>query len=518
MIFMRCSGKGWRFGLKISEVKMIVKIIKNGVEHTIEAKGQELVTDLIASTGFFNERFCAGRGKCGKCKVRTEGKLSELTEKELNLLSLDEIKAGYRLSCQARILGEAKIWLPEQSIITDKIFSGEYAVENFKGPFGLAIDLGTTTVGVFLSTLKDGLIHKGNAVLNQQAGFGADVISRLESAFNGRGEELSKLGWFSIEEALSGIGLSKAQEQEIERAVLVGNSAMNHLILNLPVEGLMRLPFQPFDKKARKEKVKLLGREFECWFAPLIGGFVGSDAVAVMVYLGIGASGKKICAIDLGTNGEVMLSNGEEILVASTSAGPAFEGVNIECGMRASIGAIIRVWEGENGKLQFEVSGGKEPKGIAGSGLISLVKILRKQGRIDSSGRILEGTRIRLTDKVYLSQGDVRELQKAKSAIRSALEVLLDRMGMDFQELNQVVLTGSFGARIWVDDAIELGMIPGIEKTKIMAFANCAGLGAGMMLSQEVFEYGIELTEKVRHIELHSEKSFMSKFIENMRL
>jgi len=164
------------------------------------------------------------------------------------------------------------------------------------------------------------------------------------------------------------------------------------------------------------------------------------------------------------------------------------------------------------------VSGGKEPKGIAGSGLISLVKILRKQGRIDSSGRILEGTRIRLTDKVYLSQGDVRELQKAKSAIRSALEVLLDRMGMDFQELNQVVLTGSFGARIWVDDAIELGMIPGIEKTKIMAFANCAGLGAGMMLSQEVFEYGIELTEKVRHIELHSEKSFMSKFIENMRL
>jgi len=497
---------------------MKVKIIKAGLEQNVEAKGRELVSDLIVSAGFYIEKLCAGRGKCGQCKVKAEGRLSELSENELNLLTKNEIKRGYRLSCQAKVLGEAKIWLPEQSVITDKIFSGEYPIKGLKGPFGLAIDLGTTTVAVFLNTLKDGLIHKGNAVLNQQVSFGADVISRLESVHKGKKKELSELARSSIEQALSGLGLSKAQEQGIERAILVGNSAMHHLILNLPVEGLMRLPFQPSDKKARKEKVKLLGRGLECWFAPLIGGFVGSDALSVMVYLGFGAKGKKICAVDLGTNGEVMIADGEEILVASTSAGPAFEGVNIECGMRASIGAITRVWEGEDGQLQFEVVGDKEPEGIAGSGLISLVKTLRKQNRIDSSGRLLEGSRVWLTDKVYLSQGDIRELQKAKSAIRSALEVLLDRMGMDFRSLEQVVLTGSFGARIWVEDAIDLGIIPDIERDKIMAFANCAGLGAGMLLSEEAFEYGIELSEKVRHIELYSEKNFMTKFIENMRL
>ncbi len=502
--------------------KIKIRVEKETVE--VCGKKGELIADLVLGSGFFMERPCAGRGSCGKCRVIARGALSKPGPAELKFISKKNFKAGLRLACQARVMGEAEISLPTGAVVTDKIFSGAYPVESLKGPFGIAVDLGTTTVAAFLVTLRDGIIHKGNAVLNQQTGFGAEVISRMEAACQGRSKDLKRLGRESIEKAISGLGLNRGQLKEIKRAVVVGNSAMHHLLLGLPVESLMKLPFQPIDRKDRKINTLVFGTGIEVWVPPLIGGFVGSDALSCLIYLGFATRKKPFAAVDLGTNGEVMVTDGKEILVASTAAGPAFEGVNIDCGMRAGRGAITSARRNEKSqtresaplKIELEVIGGGKAKGIAGSGLLSLVNLFRKEGKIDATGR-MRGGKIFLNRQVYLSQSDVREVQKAKGAIRAAMEVLLRRLNLKADDLDELVLTGSFGARIEVGDALELGLTPALSRDRIKVFANAAGMGCGMMLKRESFEFARDLARKAEHVELYADPDFIDRFIENMR-
>jgi uncharacterized 2Fe-2S/4Fe-4S cluster protein (DUF4445 family) len=493
-----------------------IKIIAAGKRLSAGAKKGQAAADAILDAGFFVERPCAGRGTCGKCRVNAKGALSKPDALEKNQLSSKELAQGIRLSCQAKIMGDAEIALPSEAVVTDKIFSGELPTAGLEGPFGVAIDLGSTTVAAFLATLKDSIIHKGNAVLNRQTAFGAEVISRMDSALQGEAAELKNLARTSMEEAASGLGLSPGQQKKIERAVVVGNSAMHHLFFGLPVDTLTRLPFQPADKRLRIDQIRLFGKDIELWVPPLIGGFVGSDTLACLIYLGFATRPKPMAAVDLGTNGEVMVSNGSEIAVASTAAGPAFEGVNIQCGMRASKGAISSVKRGRKGKLELEVIGGGEPCGISGSGLLSLANLLRKEGKINRSGK-LDSNKIDLTDRVFLSQSDVREVQKAKAAVRAAFDILLKQLELKALDLDELVLTGSFGARISIDDALELGLAPEVKKDKVKVFANAAGMGAGMMLAEEAFEFAGVLARAVRHIELYADQEFMDQFIEHMK-
>jgi uncharacterized 2Fe-2S/4Fe-4S cluster protein (DUF4445 family) len=492
-------------------------IIVKGKKFTLSAKKGELLADALLAAGFFVERPCAGRGSCGKCRVLVKGALSKLEEPEQSQLTGEDLKKGFRLACQARILGDATVTLPEEAVVTDKIFSGQLPVDKLSGPFGIAFDLGTTTVAAFLVTLRDNIIHRGHAVLNQQSVFGAEVISRMEAAFHGRSAELQKLARSSLEQAAMGLGLSEKQLQELNCALVVGNSVMHHLFLGLPVNSLLKLPFQPTDKKPRIERLKILGREIELRLPPLLGGFVGSDTLACLLYLGFAGKQKPVAAVDLGTNGEVMVSNGSQIAVASTAAGPAFEGVNIECGMRAGPGAVSAVRRGKGGKLDYEVIGGGSPRGLSGSGLLSLVNLLRREGMINASGK-LAGGRFEITDRIFLSQADVREVQKAKAAVRAAFEVLLEQLALKPADLDELLLTGSFGARIDINDALELGLVPGVKKSRVRVMANSAGMGAGMMLADEAFAFAATLAQSVRHIELYADRGFMDKFIAHMKL
>ena len=495
-----------------------IKVISGDEEFEFQAESGQVIADLLLAKGIFIDRPCAGRGVCGKCRVLAEGKLSPANEKETKLISSRDLSAGYRLACQTVVLGDVRITLPQKAILTDKIFSAEYPVEELKGPFGLAIDLGTTTVGAFLVTLEDGAIHRGYAVLNQQSSFGAEVISRIASALEGNAQKLKLLARSSIEEAVLGLGLKNTQLKQVERAVVVGNSVMHHLLLGLSVEGLARLPFQPTDTSPQKIKTNFFKKEIEVWLPPLLGGFVGSDALSCLVYLGFGLRSEPQVAVDLGTNGEVMVSNGKEILVTSTSAGPAFEGVNIECGTRAVKGAIYAVRKGKGGEIEPEVIGEKAPKGITGSGLLSLASLLLKEGKLSRDGRLKsEDGKFWLSENVYLSQKDIRELQKAKSAIRTSIDLLMEKLGLSPAQIQRFTITGSFGAKINIDDLFALKMIPEIPKERIYSFANSAGIGAGMLLHSEAFEFACQLAEKVKHIELATDPEFMDRFIENMK-
>jgi uncharacterized 2Fe-2S/4Fe-4S cluster protein (DUF4445 family) len=503
------------------------------IEREVEAGAR--LDDAILAAGVLLDRPCGGRGACGKCRVEASGALSPATEPELRALGPAALAAGFRLACQARVLGPVQARPPAGAISTAKTFTTGIDLDTIPGPLGLALDLGTTTVAAFIVSLADGRVHAGRAVLNRQASFGAEVMSRLLAEERANGT-LSGPAWASVKEAASGLALSPAARARVVKAVVVGNSAMDHLARGVPVATLLRSPFTPHRTDGGPAPIGTLTELFPALagveFPPLIGGFVGSDALACLTYFGLGRDGESALALDLGTNGEVLLAHGGEVWAASTAAGPAFEGVNIACGMRAEAGAITALTPGPDGGLRFDTIGNERPRGLAGSGLLSAVRRLVELGLIDASGRLDEGVagggltveragtdkRVRLTGEVYLGQADVRELQKAKAAVRAAVEVLLDRAGTGAEGLERVILTGSFGGRLDPADALALGVIPPVAPGRLYALANGAGLGAAMLLDPELMASARVAARRVRHVELNLDPGFIDRYVSYMAL
>jgi len=519
------------------------------------------VGDCIVATGLPLEQPCAGRGTCGKCKVLVEGALTELDEIEQKQLTSAEISAGYRLACRARVRGDVSVTLAPIVVYSNKMFR---ACDDYKQegtPLGLAVDLGSTTVAAFVTTLDKGRVCAGAAALNQQTVFGADVISRLAAAQRGdeTAERISALALASIVQALGALKLSRRVQERIQKVTVVGNCAMHHLLLRYPVDSLAGLPFQPHGKGAVRQTDSLFGSIFppqvEVALPPLIGGFVGSDALACLAYYGFDRAPGPMAAIDLGTNGEVMVTDGlpssggtGRILVASTAAGPAFEGVNISCGTRAADGAIVGVRaNAEGGDFELTTIGDHPPVGLTGSGLLDLVCELRRAGVIDPSGRMVvdhptfgprisqdeDGVRrLLITDKgvdlsegeegaeisLYLTQRDVRELQKAKAAIRAAIDILMNNLGLGPGDLQRMILTGSFGSQLNVEAVVGLGMIPAVGLETIETSANGAGFGAALFLDDDEFARGERIAAMAEQVDLDLDADFNRRYIEAMSL
>lgn len=523
-----------------------VTVIYGEKVRTVEAAAGSLLGDAIAATELPLEQPCAGRGTCGKCKVLAEAGLAPPDEVEYRNLTPGELAVNNRLACRARVQGEARVTLAPVVVYSNKIFraSNRYKREK-RVPLGLAIDLGSTTVAAFLTMLDNGEVCAGGASLNQQTVYGADVISRLAAATDDpvNAERLHKLALASINQAVDSLNLSPRLRERIERVTIVGNVAMHHL-LQLPLETLAELPFQPHDRAPIKDATACMGGIFPdgagVTIPPLIGGFVGSDALACLAYFGFPSTSSghsdrpagPMAAIDLGTNGEVMVTDGQRILTASTAAGPAFEGVNISCGTRAVDGAIVDL-SLNNGDLILDTIANEPPVGLTGSGLLSAVYELLRAGVIEPSGRIAEqppifadrmgedahgATSIHLTPdgRLGLSQWDIRELQKAKGAIRAAVEILLAQLGLKPTDLERVILTGSFGGQVRLETVLALGMIPPVRPEVVETIANGAGLGAAMFLSDEGFALGEALAERAEQVDLDLDPDFNMRFVEAM--
>ena len=536
---------------------MNVNVTYGTDERIIAVEENSSLGAAIIGTGLPLEQPCAGRGTCHKCKVIAEGDLSPHDEKELDGLTQAERAANYRLACRTRVLGDAEVTLAPIVVYSNKMFR---ACDDYKArdvPLGLAIDLGSTTVAAFLTTLDQGRVCLGAAVLNQQTAFGADVISRMAAALKGPGTalRLSMLAQSSIIQAIDALQLSHRAKERIEKVTIVGNCTMHHLLLNLPVDTLAELPFEPHSTAAVRDTNGLFGDSFppgaKVALPPLIGGFVGSDALACLTYYGFDRAPGPMAAIDLGTNGEVMITNGKRILVASTAAGPAFEGVNISCGTRAVDGAIVKVDVDESeGSLALTTIGDHPPVGLTGSGLLDLICELRRVGVIDRSGRFAKNhavfghrlssdhqgvRRFLITNQgvdlrgaetleqaaqvsLYLTQHDVRELQKAKGAIRAATEILMAQIGLEPGDLTRMILTGSFGSQLNVDAVINLGMIPPVDPDRVEPSANGAGFGAALMLDEEEFARGERIAAVAEQIDLDLDAEFNRRYVESLEL
>lgn len=508
--------------------------------HTARAEQGEVIGQVISRLGLPLEQPCAGRGTCGLCKVLAEEGVAPPDEVEQEHLTPGELALDNRLACRARVDGDCRVVLSPIVVYSNKIFKASNRYKRTDSPLGLAIDLGSTTVAAFLTILEDGEVCTGSASLNQQTVYGADVISRLNSALSDSDDRqrMQRLALASINQAVDSLRLSDRIRRRVERVTIVGNVAMHHLLTGLPLEELATMPFQPYERAAIQDASDLMSgifrREVQVRLPPLIGGFVGSDALACLAYFDFDRAEGPMAAIDLGTNGEVLVTDGDRILTASTAAGPAFEGVNISCGTRAVDGAIVKT-RLEREDIKLETIGDEDPIGLTGSGLLSLVHELRAAGVIEVNGRIpetppllaeristgpMEARRFQIQPgrDLYLTQWDVRELQKAKGAIRAAINILMNKLDLEPADMKRVVLTGSFGGQVDIDAVLSLGMIPPVQREVVETVANGAGLGAAMFLSDEGFARGEAIAAWAEQVDLDVEADFMERYVGAMAL
>ncbi|MCG7852511.1 MAG: ASKHA domain-containing protein, partial [Methanosarcinaceae archaeon] len=417
-----------------------------------------------------------------------------------------------------------------------------------KNSYGIAFDIGTTTVAGSLVDLNAGRIIATRGATNYQQIFGADVISRIDYSItheNGAGL-LQKGVMAAMDEIITGLTReSGITERQIYESVVVGNTTMIHLFMGLDASFLARSPFVPVFSQALNLSNKDFGLGVHpagnIHILPSIAGFVGADTVAVMLATEIEKQPGISLVVDIGTNGEIVLAGGDRILTCSTAAGPAFEGAKILYGMRAVNGAIEGISIDED--VHLDVIGGGSPKGICGSGLIDAVAEMLRVGILDSQGRIAdrealmgqvnpkildriqEGRQGRefvlnksissSTDKsVTITQKDIRELQLAKGAICAGIRILLEELELTPREIDRVFMAGAFGNYIKRDSAVLVGLFPEIEADRIYPVGNAAGVGACMALTSiDERKRATELALKAEHIELSCRKDFQEEFL-----
>ena len=512
--------------------------------------GENLLS-VAALAGVFVDGTCGGKGICGKCKVKVlSGDLEPIKTHEIGFLTKTEVLNGYRLACKIFIESDMDIELPITNHATCRKTKLNYLPDDFlpevKEKYGVAYDIGTTTVVAMLWNLKTGELLEAVAQTNPQSIYGADVISRIN--FCGEKPENLKQIQKKIIDCMNELAVelfekAEVKAEDISEMVAVGNTTMSHLLLGIDPGSLARAPFEPAFNGSRSVDASELGLlegkgsgGLELYILPNIAGHVGSDIVAGILSSRLRELVGTNLSIDIGTNGEVALFHEGKTLVCSTAAGPAFEGASIKHGMRAASGAIEAV-SYKDGKILLDTIDDKAPVGICGSGLIDAVALLLETGVIDKKGKMLDKEaaeaanmkanivkRMRKIDginefviafgggdagreagrdagseaggdagneagrnavappDIVITQKDVREVQLAKGAIQAGITCLLNLAGITSKDIDRVILAGAFGNYINKKSALRIGMLPQLPLEKIVSVGNAAGSGASMAL------------------------------------
>lgn len=406
-------------------------------------------------------------------------------------------------------------------------------------PLGLAIDLGTTKIAGYLVDLNDGRTLAAKGMMNPQISFGEDIISRMTAVIQSpeKGAQMQRL----VVEAINGLAADlcagvRLNTEGIVEAVVVGNTAMHHLFLGLPVKQLALSPFVPAVSRALEVKARDVGLGMVpgayVHLLPNIAGFVGADHVAMLLATEAWKNKGPVLALDIGTNTEISLIDSEKITAVSCASGPAFEGGHIKDGMRAASGAIERL-RIANGNVQYQTIDQAPPIGICGSGILDALAQLYLSGIVDEGGRIIhDHPRVRasggqrefvLVDEekrdgqpaITVTQRDVRELQLAKAAIRAGIQVLLDENGFSEEQVKQVILAGAFGTYIDVVSAVAIGMLPSLPLHRFRQVGNAAGMGAKLaVISVGKRAEAQAIASRVKYLELGSVPHFEQTFVQ----
>jgi uncharacterized 2Fe-2S/4Fe-4S cluster protein (DUF4445 family) len=518
----------------------------DGTQITIHAGAT--VLEAAAQAGIILNTACGGRGTCKKCLVKIQPEDRPI------------------LACQYRIQSNLVISVPSQSRyfrmqileqgIEAKIEPSNTIYEQIRKKtaaekvFGVAIDIGTTTVVSKLIDMADGQCPATQSTLNPQTRYGDDVISRI--AYAETPEKLAHLHKTIIDcinKLITGL-CEKASivPEDIYELCAVGNTTMNHIFLKFPIVQLGRAPYKAHSLDANDSPAEQLGikinRRGNIHTVENIAGFVGSDTTAVALTTSIDSTDKVTLIIDIGTNGEIVLGTKDKLFAASCAAGPALEGARISCGGRAAEGAIEAVVIGQD-DIDLDVIGNCEPRTICGSGLIDAVAVLLDLGVVDATGRfnepyILKDTlpaaivsRIIKTNEqlsfvlhkagdekerdVILTQRDIRQLQLAKAAILAGIKILMQKLDAADADIEQIFLAGAFGNCIRPESALRIGLLPAGDTQRIHFIGNAAASGAQMiLLSGRSRDHALELARKIEYIEIAHEPDFQDIYADCM--
>lgn len=473
---------------------------------------------------------CGGRKTCKKCRVKIISgfeNLFPLYESERKYLSAEDIKNNIRLACMCEFSGDICVESPGYNLEVQisGIKSQDMSADMYtreEESYGAAVDIGTTTVAVYIYSLKTGSLIGYAGAENPQRIHGADVISRINYTIEH--EEGLKNLYNLIIKCISELTKNICEKNNISHiniaeAVFAGNTIMQCLAANINPKSIAFAPFTPPSLFDYETEEKLNEKHIRIYFTPAFASYVGGDIAAGIIAADIDLSDKTSLFLDVGTNGEMGFGNRERLIFCATAAGPAFEGAHIECGTAGIPGAINKIWL-ENNKIVYETIGGLEPVGICGSGIIDACAGMLDLGVLDETGLIeLEENdeNFKICDNIYISQKDIREIQLAKAAISAGIATLLHHSGKTLSDIDEVILAGGFGTHINKKSACRIGLIPPELEDKIIIAGNAAGMGASAVLLNKRARKRIKnLSSISSYIELSGDAFFMSEYIERM--
>jgi len=512
-----------------------VKVIEGEKTYTLMVKEKESILDALMAKDASFTAVCGGTGKCGKCKIKVLDGYLPVTPSDTRHFTEDELKDGMRISCRAYPTEPIQIEIKfkeesafqvlteyEQSETQEVIYSED-------DTFGIAIDIGTTTIAMQLLSMESGNVLASFSTINHQRSYGADVISRILASVGGKKEELQRSICQDLVKGIRQLTAKAGVEPgRIKEVIIAGNTTMGHLLMGYDCKGLGEYPFTPVNiKQITDTYSNLLADDFleaTVHLMPGISTFVGGDIAAGLYACDVDQKEEYALLIDLGTNGEIALGNKNKIMVTSTAAGPAFEGGNITFGVGSIEGAISGVVI-EGGQVNIKTIGDKAPVGICGTGVLEAVAELLKADLADETGCLADdyfddGFLLATAEdgtEIVINQQDIREIQLAKAAVRGGIETLFLRYGISKEEVSKVYLAGGFGFKLDCQKAIEIGMIPEVFGDKIEAVGNSSLGGAvKFLLSEEERERVRCIGDNAEEINLSADKDFNQFYMDYM--
>jgi uncharacterized 2Fe-2S/4Fe-4S cluster protein (DUF4445 family) len=511
---------------------------------TFEPEGRQISVHRGASlleaagmAGIVLNTFCGGRGTCKKCLVRLEPSGREV------------------LACQYFINDNLTVTIPQESRlfehqilesgISPTTESSRTIYEKYRrfaqtdDIYGIAVDIGTTTVVAKLINLNDQRLLATKSDLNPQTQFGSDVISRITYGQTvEKAAQLQKAIIGCLNHLISGLCSKVSIENgQIYEVCVVGNTTMNHIFLGFPLIQLGQAPYKAYSLDAHDLPPRKLGININSkgniHTVENIAGFVGSDTTAVALAANIDSEDKITLIVDIGTNGEIVLGNKEKLYAASCAAGPALEGATITCGSRAVDGAIEAVIVAED-DIVVDVIGSSTAQSICGSGIIDAVAVMLDLGIINSSGRFVEPKKLNgnvsdaifariftkghepafsLTKNVFLTQSDIRHIQLAKAAIQAGIILLEKEASIEQNHIEQILLAGAFGNYIHRESALRIGLLPDIGLHRIHFIGNAAASGAQMaLISEQARLRASQIARQIKYVEIAQKTDFSGTF------
>ncbi len=446
------------------------------------AENGQLLSEILMENGGATEHLCAGRGVCGKCAVKVNGKTV--------------------LSCRYKVESDIVVEEIPRSEITSVVGENSYGEETENMCY--CLDIGTTTLALALVSLDSGKIIKVVTATNPQRIYGADVISRIDFCSKNGVEKLQRILITKVN-----LMIKELCSNKIDKMYVSANATMLHIFFGEDCSSIGVAPYKAKFLENQKIEASLLGIEnvAEIESLPSIHAFAGADIIAGLNFVGLPKSNKYNLLVDLGTNAEIALFSKEKTISTSAAAGPCFEGASISCGMSATEGAIYSYKKGS-----VKTIGNTIPKGVCGTGLVDIVAQLLSDGAIDETGHMEKD--FSLSYGVILTQEDVREFQQAKSAVCSGIQTLINEAGISFEDVEKVYISGGFSEKLSIENAVKTGLLPEELSSKCVAINNSSLLGTVKYACGEK-----DLSAFLRnaeYIDLSSTEKFSQLFIENM--